>query len=84
MPQLPQLNAEFKYASKSDIDAAGSVAASLPLESASASALAFSLNVLWMHKKVGHLRYIQYIKRAKLKLQTHYYVTKGVSKLRRS
>jgi len=38
------LNAEFKYASKSDIGAADSDAASLPLESA--SALALSLDVL--------------------------------------
>ena len=37
---------EFKYASKSDTDAADSYAASLPLESVSASALALSLEVL--------------------------------------
>ena len=37
---------EFKYASKSDTDAADSDAASLPLESVSASALALSLEVL--------------------------------------
>ena len=37
---------EFKYASKSDTDAADSNAASLLLKSVSASALAFSLKVL--------------------------------------
>ena len=37
---------EFKYASKSDTDAVDSDAASLPLESVSASALALSLEVL--------------------------------------
>ena len=37
---------EFKYASKSDTDAADSDAASLPFESVSASALALSLEVL--------------------------------------
>ena len=37
---------EFKYASKSDTDAADSDAASLPLESVSASALALLLEVL--------------------------------------
>ena len=37
---------EFKYASKSDTDAADSDAASLPLESVSASAFALSLEVL--------------------------------------
>ena len=37
---------EFKYASKSDTDAADSDAASLPLESVSASALALSFEVL--------------------------------------
>ena len=37
---------EFKYASKSDIDAEDSDAASLPLESVSASALGLSLEVL--------------------------------------
>ena len=37
---------EFKYASKSDTDAADSDAALLPLESVSASALAFLLEVL--------------------------------------
>ena len=37
---------KFKYVSKSDTDAADSNAASLPLESVSASALALSLEVL--------------------------------------
>ena len=37
---------EFRYASKSDTDAADSDAASLPLESVSASALALSLEEL--------------------------------------
>ena len=37
---------EFKYASKSNTDAAGSDAASIPLKSVSSSALAFSLEVL--------------------------------------
>ena len=37
---------EFRYASKSDTDAADSDAASLPLESVSASVLAISLEVL--------------------------------------
>ena len=37
---------EFKYASKSDTDATNSDAASLPLESVSASALTLSLEVL--------------------------------------
>ena len=37
---------EFKYASKSDTDAADSDVASLPLESVSASALALLLEVL--------------------------------------
>ena len=37
---------EFKYASKSNTDAADSDVASLPLESVSASALALSLEIL--------------------------------------
>ena len=43
---------ELKYASKSDTDAADSDDASLPLESVSASALALSLEVLGMRKKI--------------------------------
>ena len=47
MPQAAAVEyKEFKYASKSDIDAADSDAASLLLESVSASVLDLSLEVL--------------------------------------